>query len=163
MQIRIAREGDLEQIVAIYNQAVAEGDCTADINPLSVAQRRPWFANRSRDKHPIYVMVEEQIVAGWCSLSDHRRGREALEHVAEISYYVDKRYWRKGVAGQLVEHALREAPRLGIHNLFAILLDINSSSVALLEKYGFSRWGHLPDIAEFPDKVCGQFIYGRKV
>lgn len=165
MQIRIARKDDLKQIVAIYNQAIAEGNCTADIEQLTVTERREWFDGHDPKKYPIYVMetVAENIVTGWCSLSAHRKGRMALQHVAEISYYVAADHRGKGIGKQLMLHALQEAPKLGLHNLFAILLDINQVSVTLLEKYGFSQWGHLPDIAEFPNKICGQFIYGRKV
>ncbi len=167
MQIRIANPNDLEHIVAIYNQAITEGNCTADTTPLTVSQQQEWFGGHNPDRYPIYVMEEgekeEKIITGWCSLSAHRRGRMALQHVAEISYYVDKNHRRKGIGRQLMEHALQEAPKLGFHNLFAILLDINQTSIVMLEKNGFSEWGHLPDIAEFPDRICGQFIYGRKV
>ncbi|MCF8056304.1 MAG: GNAT family N-acetyltransferase [Desulfocapsa sp.] len=167
MQIRIACPNDLGQIVAIYNQAVSEGNCTADITPLAVAHRKEWFAGHTPDNYPIYVMEEredqEKIITGWYSLSAHRRKRMALQNVAEISYYVDKDHRRKGVGGQLMEHALQEAPKLGLPNLFTILLDTNQTSIAMLKKNGFSKWGYLPDIAEFPDKICGQFIYGRKV
>jgi L-amino acid N-acyltransferase YncA len=166
MQIRIARQKDLKQIVAIYNQAIADGNCTADIEPLTVAERQEWFDNHTPpERYPIYVMEEDagtDIVA-WCSLSAHRRGRMALQHVAEISYYVDKNHRGKGVGKTIMQYALQKAPTLGLHNLFAILLDTNQISVALLEKNGFSQWGHLPDIAEFPDRICGQYIYGRKV
>jgi len=165
MQIRIARQNDLKQLVTIYNQAILEGNCTADISPLSVAERQKWFDGHSPEKYPIFVMETKKtkIITGWCSLSAHRKGRMALENVAEISYYVDRSYRGKGVGRQLMQHALLVAPKLGLHNLFAILLDINQISIELLEKNDFSQWGHLPDIAEFPDKVCGQFIYGRKV
>jgi L-amino acid N-acyltransferase YncA len=165
MQIRIAQQNDLKQLVAIYNEAITDGNCTADINPLTVSERQEWFDSHSPQKYPIFVMEKDdsRTITGWCSLSAHRRGRMALENVAEISYYVGRDYREKGIGRQLMEHALRQAPKLGLRNLFAILLDINRISVALLEKNGFSQWGHLPDIAEFPDKVCGQFIYGRKV
>ncbi len=165
MQIRTARLSDLEQIVNIYNQAISEGNCTADTEALTVADRQEWFANHTPEKYPIYVIEEETgaPIIGWCSLSAHRRGRMALANVAEISYYVDKNHRGKGVGKHIMMHALQEAPRLGLHNLFAILLDTNQISVALLEKNGFSQWGHLPEIAEFPDRICGQYIYGRKV
>ncbi|MBU1140514.1 MAG: GNAT family N-acetyltransferase [Proteobacteria bacterium] len=163
MQIRNVRPGDLEQIINIYNQAVAAGNCTADIEPLVVDERREWFAQHSPDKYPIYVMEEAGIITGWCSLSAHRRGRKALECVAEISYYVDFSFLGRGIGQRLISHALHEAPDLGLHNLFAILLDINKPSIAILEKNGFSKWGHLPDIAEFPNRICGQYIYGRKL
>ncbi|MBL4902047.1 MAG: N-acetyltransferase [Desulfocapsa sp.] len=165
MQIRIARQNDLKQLLAIYNQAIADGNCTADITPLTMADRREWFKSHSAQKYPIFVMeeVDTKTISGWCSLSGHRKGRMALENVAEISYYVDRSYRGKGIGRKLMQHALLEAPKLGLHNLFAILLDINQVSVKLLKKNGFTQWGHLPDIAEFPDKICGQFIYGRKV
>ncbi len=163
MHIRIAKPDDLKQIVAIYNQAVEEGDCTADTHSLTVEERQDWFNSHSPDKYPIHVMEENGVITGWCSLSAHRKGRMALRNVAEISYYVENNHRGKGIGRQLMQHALQEAPRLGLHNLFAILLDINQVSIALLEKNAFSKWGHLPDIAEFPGKTCGQFIYGRKI
>jgi phosphinothricin acetyltransferase len=165
MQIRIAHEKHLPQLVAIYNQAISQGNCTADTEELSVAQRQEWFKGHNPEQYPIYIMLEEdsQEVTGWCSLSAHRRGRKALQHVAEISYYIHTDHRGKGVGTRLMQHALQQAPLLGLHNLFAILLDSNHISVALLEKNGFSRWGHLPDIAEFSDRTCGQYIYGRKV
>lgn len=165
MQTRIARQNDLKQIVAIYNQAIADGNCTADIEPLTVAERQEWFDNHDPEKYPIYVMEndEDTSIIGWCSLSAHRKGRMALRNVAEISYYIDRSYRGKGIGRQIMQYALQKAPTLGLHNLFAILLDTNRISVVLLEKNGFSKWGHLPDIAEFQDKVCGQYIYGRKV
>ena len=167
MKIRLAQPADLKQIVAIYNQAVTEGHCTADLTPLTMAGQQQWFDQHKPNRHPIFVMDDKRetdsAIIGWCSLSAHRRGRMALRHVAEISYYVDTRWRRKGVASRLIRHALDRAPALELRNLFAILLDINKSSVTLLEKNGFKQWGHLPDIAELPDRTCGQFIYGRKV
>ncbi len=165
MQIRIATTGDLEQIIAIYNQAVMRGNCTADTEPLNVTERQDWFKEHTPEKYPIFVICGKDAgeVYGWCSLSAHRKGRMALANVAEISYYVDSKQQGKGIGNQLMQHALCTAPKCGLHNLFAILLDTNRASIALLEKYGFKQWGHLPDIAEFPDRICGQFIYGCKV
>ena len=165
MQIRIATTEDLAQIVAIYNQAVLQGNCTADTEPLDATERQKWFNEHTARKYPIFVITAEndRKIYGWCSLSAYRKGRKALANVAEISYYVDSKQQGKGIGGNLMEHALRIAPKCGLHNLFAILLDTNHVSIALLEKYGFKQWGHLPDIAEFSDRTCGQFIYGRKL
>ncbi len=165
MQIRTATQSDLEQIVTIYNQAVTEGNCTADIEPVTVADRKEWFNGHTPERYPIHVMesTRNSEIIAWCSLSAHRKGRRALQNVAEISYYVDISHRNRGIGNRLIYHGLEEAKTLGLHNLFAILLDTNQISIVLLEKFGFSRWGHLPDIAEFPDRICGQYIYGRKV
>jgi phosphinothricin acetyltransferase len=165
MQIHIATANDLAQIVAIYNQAISKGNCTADTETIEITEKYDWFKEHTPEKYPIFVITGEKDkeIYGWCSLSAHRKGRKALVNVAEISYYVKNEQQGKGIGNKLMAHALELAPKCGLHNLFAILLDTNQISIALLEKYGFKKWGHFPDIAEFPDRVCGQFIYGRKV
>ena len=45
----------------------------------------------------------------------------------------------------------------------AILLDINEASTRVLKKFGFEKWGHLPNIAEINGSKCGQFIYGKNL
>lgn len=163
MNIRIATNQDWPSIAAIYNQAVDEDFCTADTDPITVEDRLDWFSQHSPNAYPIFVADQDGCVSGWCSLSPYRPGRKALRTVSEISYYVGTQYKNMGIGSGLIEHAIGEAPKLGFKNLFAILLDRNDVSVRLLEKHGFKKWGHLPDIADFNGTICGQFIYGRKV
>ena len=54
-------------------------------------------------------------------------------------------------------------PSLEIKNLFAILIDSNQSSIRLLEKYGFEKWGHMPRVAEFDGIEVGQLYYGLRI
>jgi L-amino acid N-acyltransferase YncA len=163
MNIRVAARKDWQKIAEIYNQAVEEEYATADTEPISPASRKEWFKQHSPEQYPIYLAESDGKIMGWCSLSPYRPGRKALRTVAEISYYVHRAHRRKGVADALMDHAIKNSVRLGFRNLMAILLDQNTASIRLLEKHGFRRWGHLPDIADFDGTVCGQFIYGRKV
>jgi L-amino acid N-acyltransferase YncA len=159
--IGTALESDEADIIAIYNQAVAERFLTADTQPVTVSSRRAWFAEHSAGAYPIFVDRRGAALVGWCSLSPYRSGRQALRQVAEISYYVHEEWRGRGVGKGLVEHALRAAPSLGFRNLLAILLETNAPSVRLLEANGFARWGHLPLIANFDGVLCGQYVYGR--
>ncbi len=161
--IRTAEARDLPALVEIYNQAVALRFATADTRPVTVEDRASWLAGHDPGVHPVFVAEIAGAVAGWCSLSPYRPGRGALRHTAEISYYVHERYRRIGVATLLVEHAIREGPRLGLKTYFAILLDENAASVRLLEKLGFERWGHLPGVADFDGKEVGHLYYGRRL
>lgn len=102
-------------------------------------------------------------VVGWISLSPYRRERQAFGKTGETSYYIDRRFRNQGIGGKLMEHALIKAPDYGFCTLLAFLLDINTASVGLLEKYGFSRWGYFPGIADFNGFICGQYVYGRIV
>ena len=163
MKIRTASKRDWTEIIKIYNHAVDEKYCTADIEHVTVESRLDWLEQHSSDEYPIIVSEIDGIITGWCSLSPYRPGRHALKSVAEISYYIHKDYRRRGIANKLIDHALKIAPQLGLINLIAILLDINDVSIRLLEKFGFSRWGYLPNVAFFSDKQCGQYIYGKRI
>jgi phosphinothricin acetyltransferase len=106
--------------------------------------------------------VEGQVV-GWCSLSAYRPGRAALRFTAEISYYIDPAYHRRGIGTALIQHALAACPALEIRHLFAIVLEGNAASLKLLEKMGFEQWGYLPRVADFDGKEVGHFYCGRHV
>ena len=68
-----------------------------------------------------------------------------------------------GLGKNLLDATLDAARNLGHQHLFAILLEINSVSVKLLEKFGFERWGLMPDVADFGTKKSGLLIYGRAI
>jgi phosphinothricin acetyltransferase len=161
--IRTATYGDLTAIVAIYNQAVEQRFATADLAPVTVDQRSAWFHEHDPETLPIYVAERGEAVVGWCSLSAHRPGRAAVRRAAEISYYVAADCRRSGIATALVDHAIKEAPRLGKHVLFGILLEKNTASINLLKKYGFELWGRLPDVASIDGELVSHVYYGRTV
>lgn len=163
MNIRGAEEKDYPEIIKIYNHAVDEKFATADIEYVTADSRREWLAQHSPDTYPIYIAEENGQVVGWCSLSPHRPGRKALSTVAEISYYIHKDYRRKGIANVLISHTIESAKSLGFKNLISILLDLNKTSIYILEKFGFEKWGHLPNVAEIDGVICGQYIYGRNI
>jgi L-amino acid N-acyltransferase YncA len=160
---RIATDKDLPVIVEIYNQAIVLGSATADISPITLESRKLWLQEHSADHYPVFVAINLDVVVGWCSLSAYRPGRMALRHTAEISYYIDKDTRGKGVGSFLISHAIERCSTLGIKTLFAIILDINIESTQILEKFGFSKWGHLPDVADFDGQECGHLYYGLRV
>jgi len=163
MNIRTADEKDFVDIIKIYNHAVDEKFATADTEPISLESRKEWFAQHSNATYPIYAAEENKEIIGWCSLSPHRPGRKALRKVAEISYYIHKDYRRKGVATKLIAYTIKQAKYLGFNNIISILLDMNKTSIYILEKFGFEKWGHLPNIAEIEGTICGQYIYGKRI
>ncbi|MBU1241434.1 GNAT family N-acetyltransferase [Myxococcota bacterium] len=161
--VRAASPADLPQIVEIYNQAIRSFQSTAHMTPLTVAQRRDWFDSHTPRTYPLWVFAQGDQVLGWCSLSPYRAGREALRFTAEISYYVHEDARRRGVATALIAHALGAAPNLGLKTVFAILVDINRPSIAILEKFHFTTWGHLPAVADFHGQEYGQLYLGLRV
>jgi L-amino acid N-acyltransferase YncA len=161
--IRLARQDDLPVIVDIYNQAIQTRQSTGDMQPFQVEDRLAWFHEHSPEEHPIFVAEVEGLVVGWCSLSAYRPGRAALRFTAEISYYIDFAYHRRGIGTALVEHAMAACLALQIRHVFAIVLEGNQASIRLLEKMGFEKWGYLPQVADLDGKEVGHLYYGRHV
>jgi L-amino acid N-acyltransferase YncA len=163
MPIRLADESDWPSLIGIYNQGVDTRMSVGDLTHVSVEGRREWLAAHNSRDHPIYVEETAGKIVGWCAISPYRPGRMALRHTVEISYFVDEAHRRTGVATRLIDHALAGCKRSEIRRVFAILMDINAPSVALLEKLGFEKWGHLPGVAVIDGKECGQVYLGRLI
>ena len=163
MQIRIATEGDLPSINEIYNQAVKQLFCTAHLHPVDMQYRREWFLQHDPERYPVCVIHENEKVSGWVSLGPYRSDRQALDHVGEVSYYVDQACRGQGIGSLLMAHAIEIAPRFGLTILVAILMDKNPASIGLLEKFGFSRWGAMPGIARIGTETADHLYFGLKL
>ena len=163
MEIRIARQEDLPEINRIYNQAVRQRFSTAHLEPVSLEERKRWFSLHDPQRFPVYVSTLDQDVVGWVSLGPYREDRQALAHVAEVSYYVDEKERGKGIGSLLMDSALRIAADLGYSVLIAILLDKNPASIGLLKKFGYKEWGRMPGIALIDGHTADHLYYGLRL
>lgn len=161
--IRFSKITDLPFIVDIYNQAILSEYATGDVDEFSVDDRVEWFNTFNNNEYPLYVAEVSNKIVGYCTLSPYRPGRKAMASVAEISYYLDYSFHRKGIGTALLKHAIADCSRIGKENLLAVLLELNISSINLLEKNNFKKWGHFPDIIDLKGKKCGHLVYGLKI
>jgi len=161
--IRLAVRADLPAINQIYNQAVRQRFCTAHLEEVGMQEREHWFAAHDSTHYPVFVMLEEEKVVGWVSLGPYREDRQALVHVAEVSYYVDEKERGKGVGSRLMGHAMNVASDYGYSVLIAILLDKNPASIALLLKFGFEEWGRMPGLAIIEEQLADHLYYGLRL
>ena len=163
MIIRLAVRADLPAINQIYNQAVRQRFCTAHLEEVGMQEREHWFDTHDPTHYPVFVAVDEKRVVGWASLGPYREDRQALAHVAEVSYYVDEKERGKGVGSSLMGHAMNAASDYGFSVLIAILLNRNPASIALLLKFGFEEWGRMPEIAIIEEQLADHLYYGLRL
>ncbi|NOU58990.1 GNAT family N-acetyltransferase [Marinifilum caeruleilacunae] len=163
MHIRLATQTDLPVINEIYNQAVRKRFCTADLEEIQMSERESWFAAHTPERYPVFVAEDENEIIGWMCYSPYRQGRRALQTAVEVSYYLHNKHQGKGIGSQLMDFAITQAPKYNIKHLFAILLEPNTASIKLLEKYGFEQWACLPNIANIDGQWCSHVYYGREV
>ena len=162
LTVRDADEADLPRIVAIYNEAIPGRRSTADTEPVPVDSRLGWFREHAPARRPLWVAEREGAIVGWLSFQDFY-GRPAYGATAELSVYVSGAAQRGGVGRHLLARALERAPALGLATLVGFVFAHNSASVALFERHGFARWGHLPRVARLDGVERDLLILGRRV
>ncbi|MDJ1185248.1 GNAT family N-acetyltransferase [Roseofilum casamattae] len=161
MTIRYANEADLPKIVEIYNASVPQRLATADLNPISVESRLPWYQDHSPRSRPLWVRESAGEIVGWLSLNNFLNGRPAYRGTAEVSIYIHPNFHRRGIGRELLTEAIASGPSLGILSLTAFIFAHNLPSIALFEKHGFEPWGHLPQIANLDGDRRDLLILGR--
>lgn len=110
-EFSLANEKDLPRIVDIYNQIIPSRLATADLEPVTVAEREAWYHSFTKT-HPLWVIKNnEQKVVGWVGLEPFY-GRAAYEHTCEIAIYIDKSVRHHGLGTQAINFVISQLPQL---------------------------------------------------
>lgn len=158
-----AKPEHLRSINEIYNQAVHEGLRTAHTTPIPLDERETWFQTHSKERFPIFVYLENNSVLGWISISPYRSGREALNDVVEVSYYVDYEHHGQSIATELMNHALDFCRMKQYRIAVAILISGNEPSIKLLEKFNFREGGRIPDAIRYESQFRDHLYMYKKL
>ena len=146
MLIRRAERGDLEAMLDIYNDEVAHGTATFDVDPRGLSEGERWLRAHNTGNHPLLVAEEDGAVLGYASLSPYREWDAYLQTV-ELSVYVGAAFRRRGVAAALMEEILRLAREdAGTHVVVSVISGDNAASVRLHERFGFTCCGTLHEV-----------------
>jgi phosphinothricin acetyltransferase len=144
VEVRLAREGDLDAVNAIYNHYVTTSTCTFQTIHVTRAERLAWFAAHD-GAHPVTVAVDGGEVIGWGSLSVYNP-RQAYGRTVEDSIYVRHDRHRRGAGKALLADLLDRASALGYHTIIAGIADDQPGSVALHRGLGFVEKGRLAEV-----------------
>jgi len=162
MVIRDAVDTDLPAIVQIYNAAIPSRMATADIAPVTVADRLTWFRAHTPTRYPLWVMESKAVVVGWLGFQCFY-GRPAYGATAEISLYIAPTHHQQGIGKQLLRQAIQQSPALGLTILLGFIFSHNLPSLRLFEGFAFQRWGYLPGVAKLEGIERDLVILGRRV
>jgi phosphinothricin acetyltransferase len=166
LTVRDARAGDLARIVEIYNAVIPGRRVTADLEPVSVESRRPWFEAHEPHRRPLWVLERASsagpVVLGWLSLSDFY-GRAAYSATAEVSIYLAQEAQGLGHGRRLLERIIEFAPRVGVSTLVGFIFGHNTPSLELFKRLRFETWGMLPRVARLDEDERDLVIVGRRL
>ena len=173
--VQRAKKEDLPAILTIYNQSIAGKQATANLTPVTCAERQDWFDEHLNSAtRPIYIVKAmvagadrgfEQMVSpivAWGSFSDLYT-RPAYHISTEISIYLHQEYHDQGLGSLLTRWMLTQAPSLGIHNVVALIFAHNQPSLGLFRKLGFEQWGYMPKVCDMEGFIADVVMLGKAV
>ncbi|WP_037571378.1 GNAT family N-acetyltransferase [Phaeacidiphilus oryzae] len=126
-------EAHAEQVLAIYQQGIDEGDATFET-------AAPGWADFDRSKAPRHRFValdaEDGRVLGWVAVSPVS-ARSAYAGVVEHSVYVSREARGRGVGRALLDALIASTEAAGVWTVQSGIFPENTASLALHERAGF--------------------------
>lgn len=161
MKFRKAKIEELPTIVHIYNEIIPSRLATADLEPVSVADRTPWFHSFTKT-HPLWVISnDDDKIIGWVGLEPFY-GRAAFEYTAEISIYIDEKGRHQGVGSNAIKFVESQVHNLRITAIVAYIFGHNKPSLGLFKKFGYQEWGKMPRVAELDGVQRDLVVMGKR-
>jgi phosphinothricin acetyltransferase len=141
--IRPARADDVPAMMAIYNHYVETSPATFDIVPVTLENRRAWFAHYA-ETGPFRLVVAEQAGSGTIlGYAGSGRFREKPAYVTsvEMTVYVHPDAQRRGVGSRLYGRLFELLADEPLHRAYAGVTLPNPGSLALHRRFGFRDLG----------------------
>jgi L-amino acid N-acyltransferase YncA len=145
IEVREARAGDLDAILAIYNDAVIRTTATYDYEPRSPDAQRQWFEAKRAQDFPVLVGLQGDAVAGFASYGPFRPWAAYL-YTVENSIYVAPERRGRGVGTAILGPLVELARERGCHAMVAGIDAANAASLKLHAKFGFEQVGHFRQV-----------------
>jgi phosphinothricin acetyltransferase len=147
IEIAPGTEGDLPGIVEILNHTAANSCASFDTRPISVADRRDWFAQFALTG-PYRLVVarrDDQIVGFACSR--RYRDHEAFRETVEVGIGLEVSCRGQGLGSALYSTLFESLADEPVHVILAGIAIPNDASVALHRKFGFTEVGTFREYA----------------
>ncbi|HEY1776403.1 MAG TPA: GNAT family N-acetyltransferase [Solirubrobacteraceae bacterium] len=144
--IREAAETDLHDVLAIYNEVIANSTAVFSDMPVTLQERERWFIARQAAGYPVIVATDGSGVVGFGSFGDFRTWpgyRFTVEHSVHVR--ADRR--GAGVGTMLLTSLIARASALGKHSMIAGVDADNLASIRLHERLGFTTVARLSEVA----------------
>lgn len=145
MPIRPATEADLPAITDIYNTVIATSTAIYMDDPVTLDDRRAWFAARQAAQYPVLVADDGDGVAGFATFGDFR-AFPGYRHTVEHSVHIRADARGRGLGTALVSALFEPARALGKHVMIAGVDAANEGSIRMHERLGFERGAVLREV-----------------
>jgi L-amino acid N-acyltransferase len=145
IEVREAELGDLDAILAIYNEAVIHTTATYDYEPRTREAQAQWFEAKRAQRLPVLVALKAGTVCGFASYGPFRPWAAYL-YTVENSLYVAPEHRGRGVGTAILGPLLEIARSRRLHAMVAGIDAANTASLKLHAKFGFEEVAHFREV-----------------
>jgi len=145
INIRTAKDSDLPEILAIYNEVILNTTAVYSYQPHTLEMRKAWFDTRQKDGLPVFVAESEGKVAGFSSYGPFRAW-PAYKYTVENSVYVAEEQRGKGIGKLLIAPLIETARAADLHAIIAGIDASNIGSIQLHRSFGFEEVAHFKQV-----------------
>jgi phosphinothricin acetyltransferase len=163
--VRPSRDSDVDAMLAIYRHHIRRGiepdviDNSAP-EPDDLRERRKNMRSR---RLPHVVATSGDTVVGYAYAVLFRK-RPAYRYTAKHSIYVHQDHQGRGVGGTLLQALIDACAAAGYRQMIGYIDADNAASIALHERFGFTKVAHLPAVAwrygRWSDSIMMQRVLG---
>jgi L-amino acid N-acyltransferase len=140
-------EQHASDILAIFNDAIANSTALYEYKPRTMETMKTWFATKEANRFPVIGAVDDSgALMGFASYGTFR-AFPANKYTVEHSVYVEKSHRGKGVSVVLLNAIIAKAREADLHTLIGGIDAANTVSIALHEKLGFVHAGTIQHAA----------------
>lgn len=151
VDIRDAREADVEAMCSIYNYYVVNSVVSFDTSEQAHEDRLKWLEHHQEEKLPVLVADSNGKILGWASLS-YYHSRCAYRSTVEFSIYLDHKAVGKGLGKAMLAALIERAEAGGYHCIVGLICSENETSIRLSQSFGFEVVGELKEVGRKFDR-----------
>lgn len=130
-------------MLAILNEVIVHSTAIYDYQPWTPEMMSAWFDAKERGKYPVIGLVDgDGTLAGFGTYGPFRNW-PAYKYTVEHSIYIEQSHRRRGL-GSVLLPAIIDAVREQQYHVMVGGIDAeNAASIALHEKFGFTKCAHV--------------------
>lgn len=151
---------NIPEALSIYNWYVLSSTATFHLEAVALGELER-MVSLGHAKYQSHLILYDGVVCGFCYLSQFRY-KEAYDKSAEITLYLKKGFTGKGIGKSTLNYLENIAQKSAIENLVAVITEGNDASVALFEKEGYYKVGHLKNIGSKFGKSLDVLSYQKR-
>jgi len=153
---------DIAVVLDIYNYYVVNSTATFHLERVDDKELFSTLPPLGHSTYQSFLIMDDQTVCGFCYLSQFRK-KEAYDASSEVTLYLHPDHTGKGLGSLVLAYMEGVAKEKGIKNLVGVITMENKGSIALFEKQGYFKVGHLKGIGKKFGKWLDVVSYQKQI